>query len=254
MKMFKRSWLLLLVFSVCFILAGCARQGGCPKVTIIIAEPEYETDVTVPKFAREVLEAKHGIKADILIGDMENPHYLEGMAESIENADVLILSVRRQAYPKADLDAVREHLNKGKPLVAIRTSSHAFDAKGKAPEGAAEWLLFDQEVLGCDYAGHYGNDLKSKITITKGAKGHPILKGVKGFVSNGSLYKSNPLGENTMSLLTGKVEGEAPEPVAWTNTYKEAKIFYTSLGHPDDFDEPSFCRLLENAIFWALEK
>ena len=52
----------------------------------------------------------------------------------------------------------------------------------------------------------------------------------------------------------GTVEGHPPEPVAWTNTYKGGRIFYTSLGHPDDFQTRHFDRLLMNAILWAADK
>ena len=45
-----------------------------------------------------------------------------------------------------------------------------------------------------------------------------------------------------------------PEPVAWTNTYHGGRIFYTSLGHPDDFQLPQFNRLLLNAIRWTLDR
>jgi type 1 glutamine amidotransferase len=43
-----------------------------------------------------------------------------------------------------------------------------------------------------------------------------------------------------------------PSPVAWTKTYKGAKVFYTSLGHPQDFEVESTRRLLINGIYWAL--
>jgi type 1 glutamine amidotransferase len=51
-------------------------------------------------------------------------------------------------------------------------------------------------------------------------------------------------------LLVG-TSPESSEPVAWTRNYKSGRIFYTSLGHPRDFAEESFRRLLANALFWA---
>ncbi|MBC8235485.1 ThuA domain-containing protein [bacterium] len=44
------------------------------------------------------------------------------------------------------------------------------------------------------------------------------------------------------------------EPVAFTSTYQGGRVFYTSLGHPDDFNNDSFCKLLVNAVFWATGK
>ena len=52
----------------------------------------------------------------------------------------------------------------------------------------------------------------------------------------------------------GTIPGHPPEPVAWINLKGNARIFYTSLGHPGDFDNPSFRRLLRNAVLWALDK
>ena len=74
------------------------------------------------------------------------------------------------------------------------------------------------------------------MTVAEGAKDHPILAGVRApFTSEGSLYRSSPLARSATLLLVGTVPGKEPEPVAWTNTYKKARVFYTSLGHPDDF-------------------
>jgi type 1 glutamine amidotransferase len=52
--------------------------------------------------------------------------------------------------------------------------------------------------------------------------------------------------------LIGEVPGQPAEPVAWTHAYHEGRVFYTSLGHPDDFRNEAFNRLLVNAVFWAL--
>ncbi|MCP5519905.1 MAG: ThuA domain-containing protein, partial [Verrucomicrobiales bacterium] len=49
---------------------------------------------------------------------------------------------------------------------------------------------------------------------------------------------------------------EPAEPVAWTRLYgpKQARVFYTSLGHPDDFKEAGFRRLLLNGVLWAMHE
>ena len=92
------------------------------------------------------------------------------------------------------------------------------------------------------------------LNIAKRAKRHVILDGIREpFASNGTLYKSSPLADSAIALLVGSIPDEKPEPVAWTNKYKKARIFYTSLGHADDFEVPQFRRLLDNAIFWALK-
>ncbi len=71
----------------------------------------------------------------------------------------------------------------------------------------------------------------------------------------GSLYKSLPLAPTTTLLMMGRAGEVTPhEPVAWTNSRPNGgKVFYTSLGHPDDFDLPAFQTLLRNAVYWAAD-
>ncbi len=95
----------------------------------------------------------------------------------------------------------------------------------------------------------------TKVTLAAGAERHAILKGVEvgKLVGNGSLYKVRPLGESATALLVGEIEGRPAEPVAWVNVYgqKKARVFYTSLGHPEDFKEEGFRRMLVNGVGWA---
>ncbi|MGE3317307.1 MAG: ThuA domain-containing protein, partial [Planctomycetaceae bacterium] len=43
------------------------------------------------------------------------------------------------------------------------------------------------------------------------------------------------------------------EPVAWTNRSSGGgRVFYTSLGHIDDFQSAAFRKLLTNGIQWTL--
>ena len=70
------------------------------------------------------------------------------------------------------------------------------------------------------------------------------------FRSAGSLYKNEGLAGDVEVLMTGTIP-EHTEPITWTRTYKGGRIFYTSLGHPQDFTEESFRRLLANALFWT---
>jgi len=74
------------------------------------------------------------------------------------------------------------------------------------------------------------------------------------FTSISSLYEASPLTKSTRTLLIGTIPDEEPEPVAWTNRYRKSRVFYTSLGHVDDFKNPQFRRLLINAVFWAMDK
>lgn len=97
----------------------------------LLHEVEYETSRTVPEFARAELEEKLGWKCTFLIGD--RPHQLPG-TEIVEDADVLFISVRRQILPWEQLDPIIKHCKAGKPVVGIRTASHAWILQKRPPK------------------------------------------------------------------------------------------------------------------------
>lgn len=223
------------------------------RVVVAIAEAEYKTAQTLPPFAASVLEDQFGLEAIVLQGEQKK-HNVPGLAEALANADLLLLSVKRSALPPKDMEAVHKFLEAGKPLVGIRTANHAFDARGQGPKGNVDWPKFDPEVLGGNYTGHHGVGPKVTAKIADGAESHPILSGVIApFHGHGSLYKVSPLASSTKALLIGSIPDKSAEPIAWINTYGKARTFYTSLGHPDDFREPAFVRLLANAVLWGLD-
>jgi type 1 glutamine amidotransferase len=88
------------------------------------------------------------------------------------------------------------------------------------------------------------------VSPVKNAKDHPILKGISPFQSNSSLYKNPKPASDVTVLLQGSIPS-ATEPVAWVREKGGQRIFYTSLGHPDDFKDQNFTRLLVNALAWT---
>jgi type 1 glutamine amidotransferase len=241
-----------------------------PKVVFIMAEHEYRADQRLPEFARE-LENQFGLSCDFACGisqpkDNEG-HRIENM-ETLADADMVVIDVRRRALPEEQMKILRDFLDRGKGIIGIRTASHAFNVKEdvpsphgqKGPDGKpkllAQWLDFDQEVLGCTYSGHYSKSPEgTKVTLSRTAKNHPILAGMnaEGFTSPSWLYRSQ-LDPEATALLMGQVTGQTPEPVAWIFGYKGGRVFYTSLGHWDDWKIDDFCRMMVRAIFWTMNK
>ncbi len=226
-----------------------------PLVAILMAEDEYETDRTLPRFAAEYLG--RDFRVQLIFADDNKATDIPGL-EALRTADIAILSVRRRILPKAQLDIIREFVRSGKPLIGIRTASHAFclrDQQGL--DGGEAWPEFDAQVWGGSYSGHYGEDSKPSIQIVASGRDHAILKDIapQPFLAGGSLYKTSPVAPSAQLLFEGHVAGQVAEPVAWTFQRADGgKSFYTSLGHKLDFENPAFIRLLFNAIFWGLGK
>ncbi len=226
-------------------------------IVFMIGEPEYQTRQTLAVFFERHL-ASQGYTADFVVVPDEGAgmHDFAGLEAALAGADLLWLSVHRRGPRAEQLDAVRGYLDRGGSLIGVRTASHAFAPRGEVMPGHAAWLAFDPEILGGNYKGHHPKDQHPTIRIARDAAGHPVLQGVSGeFVSPGSLYKTTPLADTATPLMTGHLAGVRSEPVVWINRPRAGgRVFYTSLGHPGDFDHPAFRVLLRNAVSWALSE
>jgi len=210
-----------------------------PHIVLLSGESLYGSATTLPKFAKQ-LEQQHGYRCTTIV--REGEHRFPSL-DALGQADLVILFARRMQLPAGQLGQVKRYVESGKPVIGLRTASHAIQ----------NWLEFDKLVLGGNYHGHHKNNLSGTATVVSAAKGHPILSGVAGkFKMRGSLYKNAPLAKAAKPLLTGSVEGHPAEPVAWTHSYKGNRTFYTSLGHATDFANPNFTKLVTNAIAWCL--
>ncbi|HEX4796369.1 MAG TPA: ThuA domain-containing protein [Humisphaera sp.] len=238
---------LVLVATTVIVLLQSARAGQAApakplNIVIAIAEDEYHAKETLPAFAKSELNDPLRFNVKIIQSDSKTD--LPG-TEALKDADLLIMFLRRRELPEAQLKAFQTYFDSGKPLVAIRTSCHAFQ----------NWLEFDKVVLGCNYNNHYAATGTLSIATAKGQASNPILRGIpEQFTSSSSLYKMMPLADTCTPLLIGTWTNKPAEPVAWTNVHKGGRVFFTSLGSPEDFKSPVFVRLLRNGVLWAAER
>ncbi len=206
------------------------------KVCLVSGSEEYHSDTTLAAFQRD-LETKYHVECSLLKARGESE--LPGL-EALDKCDVAVFFTRRLKIDGEDLARVKKYCESGNPIVAIRTASHGFQ----------NWLEFDKLVLGGNYKGHLSNNTTMKAVLVDGAQRHPVMAGVEPITSRGSLYKTSPLAPDATPLMMGSTP-EGTHPVTWVRTYHGGRVFYTSLGAPGDFEEPSFRRLLTNAVFWA---
>jgi type 1 glutamine amidotransferase len=183
----------------------------------------------------------------------------------LQDADLAVVFIRRRALEPEKMKAIKDYVASGRPILGIRTASHAFDAKGNVPRSGgaieaakasaadllAQWPEFDEQVWGGNYKGHYGH-LKTgtEIAAVPGMENHPILKGVAPFTSLNWLYQNRPLRTDKATvLLTGSNPGVPDEPVLWING---DHTIYTSLGHWDDWKIENFRKLMFNTFDYLL--
>jgi putative membrane-bound dehydrogenase-like protein len=209
------------------------------KVCLVSGSVEYKSDESLAAF-QEYLERNYPIRCSRAFRKTDED--LPGL-DNLDRCDVMVLFTRRLKITGEQLERVKKYCRSGKPIVAIRSASHAFQT----------WLALDRDILGGNYQNHYPDGPKTQVQIVEKAKDHPILQGVHTFESPGSLYRNTGLASDVEILLTGSIPGH-DQPIAWTRTNRGGRIFYTSLGHPEDFKNESFRRLLVNALFWTTNR
>jgi type 1 glutamine amidotransferase len=236
-----RRWLAIACVAMSTVWGGDSAAAADPKplvVCLISGSLEYESNRSLASL-QKYLEDNYRVKCTRAFIEGDDETRLPGL-ENLETCDVALLFTRRLKLSGEDLERIKRYCTSGKPLVGVRTASHAIQT----------WLELDKEVLGGNYKGHFRNDLATDVTIVPEEKDHPLLIGVRPFRSAGSLYKNQGLADDCRVLMAG-TSPESTEPITWTREYKGGRIFYTALGHQKDFEEESFRRLLANALFWA---
>ncbi len=242
------------------ILGLAATLPAANIVIMTVEDPNnYEAPRTMRDFAEKQLRPL-GHQVTIIDGDKPQPHHFAGLVEALKDADLLILFSRRRFPPKEQMAAIRAHLNMGKPLLGIRTANHAFIPKPKevVDPSLVPWPEFTHDVLGGENTGYEIKGMPYSVSIAADIKS-PLLDGVDVTAIRGhqSLYQVLPLAADATPLLIGtaKTDTSLPMPVAWTRSYgpKKARIFYTSLGAPEDMEIADVRTLLVNAVNWTLK-
>jgi putative membrane-bound dehydrogenase-like protein len=216
-----------------------ASGNGKLKVLLISGSLEYKSDESLSEF-QKYLEANFPVECSRAFRKADDD--LPGL-EGLETCDVALFFTRRLTIKGEQLERVKKYALSGKPIVAIRTASHGFQ----------NWLDMDKEVLGGNYKNHYKAGPKCEVKITDAGKEHPVLRGLKPFTSSSSLYMNPDLPKDDVVLLTGSIP-QHTEPVAWVRNHKGGRVFYTSLGHMDDFKDDNFIRMVVNALFWSANR
>lgn len=238
-----------------------------PVIAFLTAENEYSSNLSLPEFGHNLLLTE-GVNCEYAVGkpqDEGDDRYNMENLQILEDASLAVIYVRRRGYVPEKMNMIKDFVKRGKPVLGIRTASHAFDPRIKPAQsnaflaGLASWPEFDKDILGGNYVGHTDSKVKSTATFTvvPGMEGHPLLKDVplNNFTSAGTLYTNQSLrSDNAQVVLIGTIPGQLPQPVLWVNKTDKNHVIYTSIGTVDDFQNESFIRLLKNSISWLLKE
>lgn len=228
------------------------------EIVVLAGEGEYTSDQTMKRYADDVAAALpdatlHYRTPDVLPDHPDFPPSSFGDLEVLRGADLLVVYTRFRVLPDAEMTEIAAFVERGGAVLGLRTSTHAF----AFPDGSrwASWNDgFGRAVLGSPWVSHHGHS--SSTAVTRVAD-DPLLAGVpERFTSRSWLYRVD-LAPGCRVLLHGDPidpeDAPTPSPVAWVRE-ERGRVFFTSLGHPDDFALPAFRRLLGNATAWCLDR
>jgi Trehalose utilisation len=265
------------------VIAGGDGPGKGKQIVLIAADDEYRSEELIPQLAK-ILARRHGFTCTVLFAVDEdgkaNPARKDNIPglEALETADLLILFARFRELPDDQMRRILDYLDAGKPMISLRTTTHAFNYTRRKDSPYARYSYnskdpaggFGRAVVGETWAGHYGahNKESTRGLIAPGMEEHPIVRGVADIWGPSDVYGITSLSGDSKPIILGQVlSGMEPTdkpnsskdlvPVAWIKTYtgpsgKAARIFTTTMGHAGDFKSEGFRRLLVNACYWCL--
>jgi len=221
---------------------GGEGPGKDKHILFVSGDEEYRSEEALPQLAK-ILAQRHGFDCTVLFA--QNPKHkgiidpnfatsIPGL-EHLESADLMVLFTRFRALPDDQMIHFRDYLMSGKPVVAIRTATHAFEF----PDSTSRWIHwsnsykdesdvwdggFGRLVLGEKWHTHHGHHKHQSTRgfISPDAVGHPIVRGL----SDGDIWGPTdvygvrlPLLEGVTPIVLGQVVNRAGE-------YAEDDPFY----------------------------
>ncbi len=261
--------------------------GQGKHLVLISGDEEYRSEEALPQLAK-ILARHHGFKCTVLFAvDPQagtiNPNQNDNIPglEALASADLMIIATRFRNLPDDQMKAIVDYTESGRPIIGMRTATHAFNLDGKSKYQKYSWANqdskggFGRQVLGETWVSHHGHhgSQSTRGLIAPGQQSNPILRGIKdGDIWGPTDVYEVHLPDDCTPLVLGQVlEGmkstDAPVvgkqndpmmPVAWTKSYtgtagKAARVFTTTLGAATDLETEGTRRMLVNAAYWAVE-
>jgi type 1 glutamine amidotransferase len=264
------------------VYEGEAGPGLGKHIVFLASDHEYRAEETCPALAR-ILAKHYGFKCTVVFG-VDKDGFIEagssrvsGLA-ALEKADLFFIVARFLNLPDEEMAHVEAYLERGGPVVGLRTSSHAFKIPGGSNYSKYDFKSktagyengFGHQVLGNTWVGHYGTNHKqgTRIITVPEQRGHVVLTGVgeTAFTHAGAyvgkaapdftvLTTSQPL--VSMEPNAEPDTKKPPMPSTWTRQYAAKdgsmhRVFHSTQGASEDFLDENYRRLILNGSLWAM--
>lgn len=258
--------------------------GGGRHLVFLSGDEEYRSEEGLPMLAK-ILSQRHGFKCTVLFAldpdgtiNPDNNTSVPGI-EALDSADGIVMALRFRQWPDAAMKHFADAVARGVPIVALRTSTHAFRFPATSPSTYKHFNNFGREVLGENWVSHWGQNRRgaTRGVIEPGAESDPILRGISDVFGDSGVYETNPVPGSKILLRGHVLKSMDPKsepdtyrktrkadnveqpindpamPIAWTRTHAHAngrtnRVFCTTLGAATDLTHEGTRRMVVNAV------
>ncbi len=299
--MFETTTTCAAVIGLGLLVGGCSGPGSAFRlvypggdgpghgkhVVLIAGDEEYRSEEALPMLGK-ILSEHHGFRCTVLFSldeegfiDPDARGHIPGLA-ALDDADFMVIMTRFRRLPDRDMKPVVDYVERGKPLLGIRTATHAFAYEQDSESLYAHWNWnggepwpggFGKQVLGetwVNHHGHHGQEATRGV-IPEGVREHPILRGVGDVWGPTDVYGIRGLPDDAVVLLEGSVvAGMTPEaepvdgpkndprmPVTWLRERTLAdgtrqRIVASTIGAAVDLRSEDLRRVFVNSVYWGV--
>src|SRR5436190_2194402 len=117
------------------VIAGGDGPGKGKHVVLVSGDEEYRSEEMLPQMAK-ILAKRHGFKCTVLFAidpkdGTINPNQSDNIPglEALDSADLMVIFTRFRKLPDGQMKHIADYVESGKPVVGLRTATHAFDPK-----------------------------------------------------------------------------------------------------------------------------
>ena len=252
----RRAWAWCVTAAAVAALAGTAGEEAVkPIKALLISGGNAHDYAAQAKLVPEGISARANVEWTVVTpggpGNKQIDTYkTPGWAKAYD------VVVHNECYAecgdKEFVEGIAKAHEEGTPAVVIHGSLHAYRAADKVTD---EW----RKCLGVTSTYHEAGNRKLEIKAVKAD--HPVLKGLPETwtLEKEELYVITKQWPNCVALAA--VTAQDPkdkgkdQPVVWVNTHGKARVFGTSLGHPNDtFKDKTYLDILARGLLWACDK
>ena len=256
-------------------IEGDKGAGKGKTIVLVSGDEEYRSEESMPMLAK-ILAKKHGFTCIVLFAWDASKTYIDPNNQKgiigwkyLDDADLMLIGTRFRQPSAEDAAHITKFLDAGKPVIGIRTSTHAFRGGAKFGDKLS-YGAFGPEIIGESWVNHHG---RHKV---EGARGvieeknadHPILNSVKDVFAPSDVYGVRRVKEGRDTILMRgavtktldpkselvEAKNKVMQPFAWLHPYtspagKKGMTFTTTGGASVDLVSEDLRRMIVNAAY-----